>query len=1343
MGGAGADEITIGNGTNLVFGDGGFFDWVIGDPSPDNLDLAQSTSTGIGGNDLITVGDGNNLIVGGAGTDTISGGTGFNVILGDSGRITAAAVDAHRFGGLPITLGRVETIDDAIGAADSIQTGSGSDVVLGGAGADGITTGDGTNLVFGDNGRIDWSSDGAFIADAFSTSTTIGGDDTIQTGAGNNLIVGGFGMDSISSGAGFNVIVGDNGEVDSQGNNDLPFGGLALTLGKVFTTDDPTGARDTITTGSGSDVVLGGAGGDAITLGSGTNLVFGDNGEIDWAPQPHMDEIALARSTSTGIGGDDTILTGDGNNLIVGGFGTDTISGGTGFNVIVGDSGQITAAAVDAHRFGGLPITLGRVETIDDATGATDSIVTGDGSNVILGGAGADGITTGDGTNLVFGDNGRIDWSSDGAFIADAFSTSTTIGGDDTIQTGAGNNLIVGGFGMDSISSGAGFNVIVGDNGEVDSQGNNDLPFGGLALTLGRVFTTDDPTGARDTITTGSGSDVVLGGAGGDAITLGSGTNLVFGDNGEIDWAPQPHMDEIALARSTSTGIGGDDTILTGDGNNLIVGGFGTDTISGGSTSNVILGDNGVITGAPGEGSRFGQLPITLGRVETLDNGIGSRDVITTNGANDLVMGGAGDDQITIGTGTNLVFGDGGFFDWLVGDPAGAPNTDNLDLAQSVSDPADGNDTIQVGPGNNLIVGGGGSDAITVTAGAGFNVIVGDSGRITRAASDTNRFGGLPITLGRVETIDDSIGATDTIATSDGSNVILGGAGADQITTGDGTNLVFGDNGFIDWAADGDPTNIDTAASTSPAVGGADTITLGNGNNLVIGGAYGDTISGGSGFNVILGDSGEIDSAGPNSSPFGGLPITLGVIQTTAPTVGGADTITTGSGSDVVLGGPGSDTIVTGDGTNIVLADDGEIDWALDGNPADIDRILSTNSTDGGNDTINVGSGSVIAIGGYGSDTITGGTDSNVIIGDNGEIDAAAADSPRFGSLPITLGVVKTTYPGDGSDDTITTGSVSDVVLGGPGADTITTGGGTNVVLGDDGQIDWALDGNPADIDRIFSTDPLDGGNDRITIGVGNAIVIGGAGSDTIVAGSGDDIVVGDNGEIDAAVNDAARFGSLPLSVGSVYSTSPTIGGDDKITGGNGRGIYIGGIGNDTISAGDGGDLVIGDNGLVLFNGAAPAYDGNDFTLDLAQTTDPAVGGGNDTITTGAGDDVIVGGQGADTINAGNGSNTVLGDDGVVTYFAGELDPRPEHRERRRRTGARRQRLDRHRLRQRRRRRRLRRRLDRRGRRLEPRASATARSSTSRRARASCSPRPPSARRRATATRSRPDPGTT
>ena len=68
--------------------------------------------------------------------DTIDVGQGNNIVFGDNGRITAAAANVENFAGLPMTLGLVETIESLIGGSDTITTGVGRDLVLGGIDAD-------------------------------------------------------------------------------------------------------------------------------------------------------------------------------------------------------------------------------------------------------------------------------------------------------------------------------------------------------------------------------------------------------------------------------------------------------------------------------------------------------------------------------------------------------------------------------------------------------------------------------------------------------------------------------------------------------------------------------------------------------------------------------------------------------------------------------------------------------------------------------------------------------------------------------------------------------------------------------------------------------------------------------------------------------------------------------------------------------------------------------------------------------------------------------------------------------------------------------------------------------
>ena len=75
-------------------------------------------------------------------------------------------------------------------------------------------------------------------------------------------------------------------------------------------------------------------------------------------------------------------------------------------------------------------------------------------------------------------------------------------------------------------------------------------------------------------------------------------------------------------------------------------------------------------------------------------------------------------------------------------------------------------------------------------------------------------------------------------------------------------------------------------------------ITTLGGSDIVIGGRFGDTINAGDGNNIVLGDSAVISAAIESVNRFGSAPlvlIALGVIETSAPSDGGDDTITTGA----------------------------------------------------------------------------------------------------------------------------------------------------------------------------------------------------------------------------------------------------------------------------------------------------------------------------------------------------------------------------------------------------------------------------------------------------------------
>ena len=181
----------------------------------------------------------------------------------------------------------------------------------------------------------------------------------------------------------------------------------------------------------------------------------------------------------------------------------------------------------------------------------------------------------------MIGDNGFAQWTTDDR-ISTIATTDPTIGGDDDITVGDGDDIVLGGVGSDAIdvdrATGAlipgdmGDDVVIGDNGMATFFTGNDQQ------VLTRIETTDPAIGDRDLINTSSGSDIVIGGAGGDLIDAGTTneSDVVIGDNGFAQWTDE---DRLSRIETTDSAIGGDDDITVGDGDDVVLGGFGSDAI--------------------------------------------------------------------------------------------------------------------------------------------------------------------------------------------------------------------------------------------------------------------------------------------------------------------------------------------------------------------------------------------------------------------------------------------------------------------------------------------------------------------------------------------------------------------------------------------------------------------------------------------------------------------------------------------------------------------------------------------------------------------------------------------
>jgi len=228
------------------------------------------------------------------------------------------------------------------------------------------------------------------------------------------------------------------------------------------------------------------------------------------------------------------------------------------------------------------------------------------------------------------------------------------------------------------------------------------------------------------------------------------------------------------------------------------------------------------------------------------------------------------------------------------------------------------------------------------------------------------------------------------------------------------------------------------------------------------------------------------------------------------------------------------------------------------------------------------------------------------------------------------------TIYGSTHNDVISGDEGDDLIIGGLGADNISGNEGDDLILGDLGNV---RDENGNDMTRrsgiVTSVESLTGGEgDTINGNLGNDTVIGGDGAD----------IISDDGGNDIAIGDSASITWTNSKLNSITSTFTGTGGNDTFNLNDGDKIVISGFGEDSITAGNGDNTVMGDNGKLTFNNAV---------LQTIETIDiSSVTGGIDNITLGNGENIVMGGTHGDTIKSGTGNSILIGDNGTATFTA-------------------------------------------------------------------------------------------
>jgi len=334
--------------------------------------------------------------------------------------------------------------------------------------------------------------------------------------------------------------------------------------------------------------VVGGVGADSVLAGAGNDTIAGDNAQIDYYTNPsQVQTIQTTDSLVDHPDWGDTIVSGEGTNVVLGGLGDDHINDptvpfsagavpGAGNDFVAGDNGEFNFDAA------GNPVSF---ESTELGFGGDDAIYVGDGDNVVIGGFGADQLFAGEGNDTIAGDNAQIDFFTGSSIVMTAQTTDTTAatGGDDVIDAGNGDNLVFGGVGNDNIATGNGADIVLGDNGAAIFDASGAPLF---------VITGDPLLGGNDIISTGDGNDIAMGGAFSDIVLSDGGNDILFGDGGEVVFSAGGTQLYIL---SVDVQYGGDDILNGGTGNDILIGGAGSDLLYGNLSEDLLFGDNAAI----------------------------------------------------------------------------------------------------------------------------------------------------------------------------------------------------------------------------------------------------------------------------------------------------------------------------------------------------------------------------------------------------------------------------------------------------------------------------------------------------------------------------------------------------------------------------------------------------------------------------------------------------------------------------------------------------------------------------------------------------------------------------
>lgn len=1252
--------------------------------SADNIITGNSSDNllkGLGGNDTLIGNAGNDTLDGGDGNDSLDGGEGDDSLIGGKGNDTLNGGDGD------------DTLDGGDGN-DSLIGGAGNDSLIGGNGNDTYIGGEGDDILIGGNGN-----------DTYVFSKLCGNDSiTLGTSGKDNLIFTDVAFDDFeyekkdmdlvitynkvknaenpdAEGTPETVIIKDyfkannhflvsnvqdssgaskslqsllSGQIPIKFNEDS-----ATLINGTFLDDEIVAPADNVY----DDTIYGAAGNDTIMSGGGNDLIYGDSYDAENPFEKEYEGETYDDYIEAGLG-DDTIYGEAGNNTIVFNANNQIVDETTGATSFVGDGNDVvySGQGTDALVFKGVAFK----DLKFDFDGEDLIIRYGmDSSNLdstvrIIGYLKDEKLTSSvkyivdnnqERFTIVdnlsgFVINGTADKKNElkGSVLSD-----TITGGNlaDYIDGGKGNDTIDGGDGNDTIFGGDGEDYILGGDGndEIHGGSGNDVIIGGK----GKDKLYGDEGDNQFIFNAGDGNDTIFSGKGNDTIVLKDSplANLEFINDNKGNLIIRDKANNLSITLDEyfkQNGFSSVKTLIDSTGNSYHIGNLLDDLKMEASD----IYDNEL------NGSFLG---------ENIDGSV-NKDTIYGNAGNDTIYGNEGDDVLYGGVGDDVLYGGDGN-DTLYGEAG------NNELHGGVGD-----DVLNGGDGENKLYFNVGDGNDTIIAGKGNDTLIFEDFEFSKLKYEKDSYSNdLIIRYGNVDgagNYTDSVTIKDYFNTKVRKSIYriegLYKTGSDERITRDMNFIINDKDTVIEIVAPTDKVNNLTGSIYNDLIYCGDEPEFtnnayngGNGNDTIVGGTREDLIYGGNGNDLLYGGDDRDTIYGGN----------------------GDDTIYGANGSDLLYGEAGentfhfeavanpdsdmhllnNDTIVSGKGSDILVFDNAkyeDLKFFQEGN----DLIIKYGNSD------DLRENNSVTIKDYFK--LKGKVSIKTIKTVEGQ-DAQGQNIIKVADLLATMTDkvltvvaqkdVKNNLTGSYNNDDITGGNLADTLRGGNGNDTIDGGDGDDKLYGDNG-------------------------NDVIKGGIGNDYIEGGNGNDTLYGGENDDTIRGGNG-------DDVIYGGT---------------GDDKLYGdaGTNNFYFADGDGNDTVYAGKGNDILnfttadfadmkfirSGNDLIIQYNDLGDTVtlanyvkssktsikkivdkNGNEHLIQSKITVlfdgekgqknnmsgtymkDSITGGYyNDTINGGDGDDTIMGNKGNDYITGGNGNDLIYGDMDIPTGAFGTYD---------------------------------------------------------------------------------------